>query len=132
MFRNILVEQNYLLWLTSFCLPYRKHSSDIPGMVSSSILLGVKVSQEMLSTTILLHDADGTSVLLCIWDSCSCWSLELWDGKKSSIPYIWEVILTYVPITLQELTNNPLHKELETHTLIFGDTPNAAGVDKVQ
>ena len=63
-FHKVLVEQNYSLWLTSFHLLYRKTSSGLPGMLFFTILHRVKVSQEMLSTTILLLDVDGTSGLL--------------------------------------------------------------------
>ena len=63
-----LVKENYLLWLTSFHLPYRKASSGLPGMFST-IILGVKVSQEMLSSTIFLLCTDGTNVFLCSWDT---------------------------------------------------------------
>ena len=57
----------------------------------STILLGVKVSQEMSSTTVLLY-ADGTGVLLYSWDSCcSCPFFEFWDGKRQSVPYLWKI-----------------------------------------
>ena len=26
--------------------------------------------------------------------------LEFWDGKHNSFPYMWDVILTYVPIEI--------------------------------
>ena len=41
-----LANQNFILWLTSFRLPYRKASSSLPGMQSSTILLGIKESRK--------------------------------------------------------------------------------------
>ena len=67
---KILVRQNYSLRLASFCLIWRMALSGLPGMFSSTILLEVKVWQEMLSSTIFLLGAEGTSLLLCAWDTC--------------------------------------------------------------
>ena len=60
----VLEKQNYLLWLTNVCLNYRKASSDLPEMFSSTILHGVNVSQEMLSFTVLLLGVNDNSVFL--------------------------------------------------------------------
>ena len=82
-----------LTLVESFCEPYMMASSDLPGMFST-ILLGVKVSQQcyplqcfLVQMALVCCCAVGTPVILAS-------SFEFWDGKKNSVPYVWEVILT--------------------------------------
>ena len=81
-----------LTQLTSFHLPYRKASSGLPAMFSK-ILLEVKLSQEILSFTILLT---GTNVCLRLLLFLLVLYFEFCNGKQNSIPYMWKIIHTYL------------------------------------
>ena len=76
-FYQVLIQQNDLFWLTSFCFPHRIASSGLQEMFSYIIPLVIDNPQEMFSSMILLV-ADDTSVVLCAWDSLSSyWFLIL-------------------------------------------------------
>ena len=58
----------------------------------------VRFVTENVSSTILFFDADSTSVLLCTWDSFFVIDFDFSDGKQDSVPYMWKVMFTCVPI----------------------------------